>query len=87
MDITLQHFAFIIKYVAYVVAQSLLFATVAITRFRKKMHDMGPFPRYCHNYKENIFFKPQDLICLQKACVLDSISHRGHTHSSIHHWQ
>ena len=42
MAITLLHFAFITKYVAHFVAQSLLFSAVAITRFWKN-YPIGPF--------------------------------------------
>ena len=36
-------------HVAHFVAQSLLFATVAIPEFRK-MSERGPFPKYCHKF-------------------------------------
>ena len=42
MAITPLHFAFITKYVAHFVAQSLLFPAVAITRFWKN-YPSGPF--------------------------------------------
>ena len=42
MAITLLHFAFITKYVAHFVAQSLLFPMVAITRFFQNAQQ-GPF--------------------------------------------
>ena len=42
--ITLLHFAFITKYVAHFVAQSLLFPAVAITRLWKN-YPSGPFPQ------------------------------------------
>ena len=42
MATTQQHFAFITKYVAHFVAQSLLFAIVAITRYFKNAR-YGPF--------------------------------------------
>ena len=43
--ITPLHFAFITKYVAHFVAQSLLFPVVV--NF-EKMRNRGPFPRYGH---------------------------------------
>ena len=43
MAITSQHFAFITKYVAPFVAQSLRFAMVVITRLKKKNARNGPF--------------------------------------------
>ena len=42
MAITPQHFVIITKYVVHFVAQSLLFATVLITRFRKNAQNV-PF--------------------------------------------
>ena len=44
MAITPQHFAFITKYVAHFVAQTLLFDTVAITQFFLNAQN-GPFPQ------------------------------------------
>ena len=44
MAITPQHFAFITKYVAHFLAQSLLFPLVARTQLKKNARD-GPFPQ------------------------------------------
>ena len=65
MAITPLHFAFITKYVAHFVAESLLFPMIVITR---KMRDKDPFHRYGHiSLIKTIDFRTQ--ACIHNCCI------------------